>query len=76
MDFDCYTVVLLVTPAEPPQLSEEETDRLQDAHLSHIADLHERIAALQAMQRSLQALVGCCQGDERPDCPILDDLAG
>ncbi|GAB2739985.1 Cu(I)-responsive transcriptional regulator [Melaminivora jejuensis] len=42
----------------------------------HIADLHERIAALQAMQRSLQALVGCCQGDERPDCPILDDLAG
>lgn len=42
----------------------------------HIADLHERIAALQAMQRSLQALVGCCQGDERPDCPILDNLAG
>ena len=42
----------------------------------HIADPHERIAALQAMQRSLQALVGCCQGDERPDCPILDDLAG
>ena len=41
----------------------------------HIADLHERIADLQAMQRSLQALVGCCQGDERPDCPILDDLA-
>lgn len=42
----------------------------------HIANLGERIAALQAMQRSLQALVGCCHGDERPDCPILDDLAG
>ncbi|QIL45324.1 Cu(I)-responsive transcriptional regulator [Acidovorax sp. HDW3] len=42
----------------------------------HIASLAERIAALQAMQRSLQALVGCCHGDERPDCPILDDLAG
>ena len=41
----------------------------------HIDDLAERIAAMQAMQRSLQALVGCCQGDERPDCPILDDLA-
>ena len=42
----------------------------------HIASLNQRIAAMQAMQRSLQALVGCCHGDERPDCPILDDLAG
>ena len=42
----------------------------------HIANLSERIAAMQAMQRSLQALVGCCHGDGRPDCPILDDLAG
>ena len=36
----------------------------------------KRIAAMQAMQRSLQTLVSCCHGDERPDCPILDDLAG
>lgn len=43
---------------------------------THIAQLNERIAALQAMQRSLQALVSCCRGDERPDCPILDDLGG
>ena len=42
----------------------------------HIDELSSRIAALQAMQRSLQMLVGCCQGDGRPDCPILDDLAG
>ena len=42
----------------------------------HIDNLAERIAAMQAMQRSLQTLVGCCHGDERPDCPILDDLAG
>ena len=41
----------------------------------HIQSLSERIAAMQAMQRSLQTLVGCCHGDERPDCPILDDLA-
>ncbi|KQR61869.1 Cu(I)-responsive transcriptional regulator [Acidovorax sp. Leaf160] len=43
---------------------------------AHIDDLGQRIAAMQAMQRSLQALVGCCQGDGRPECPILDDLAG
>ena len=41
----------------------------------HIDNLNERIAAMQAMQRSLQNLVGCCHGDARPDCPILDDLA-
>ncbi len=41
----------------------------------HIQSLSERIAAMQAMQRSLQTLVGCCHGDERPDCPILDDLS-
>jgi MerR family copper efflux transcriptional regulator len=27
------------------------------------------------MQRTLQTLVSCCQGNDRPDCPILDDLA-
>lgn len=43
---------------------------------AHIDDLSQRIAAMQAMQRSLQTLVSCCKGNERPDCPILDDLAG
>jgi len=32
-------------------------------------------ADMQAMQRTLQTLVPCCQGNDRPDCPILDDLA-
>jgi MerR family transcriptional regulator, copper efflux regulator len=42
----------------------------------HAKDLGERIEAMQAMQRSLAQLMSCCHGDERPDCPILDDLAG
>ena len=41
----------------------------------HIDDLSDRIAQMQAMQRSLQTLVSCCKGNDRPDCPILDDLA-
>ncbi len=41
----------------------------------HVEDLSERIAQMQAMQRSLQTLVSCCQGNDRPECPILDDLA-
>lgn len=42
----------------------------------HVDELNQRIAAMQAMQRSLSTLLGCCHGDDRPDCPILDDLAG
>jgi MerR family copper efflux transcriptional regulator len=42
----------------------------------HVDDLSTRIAAMQAMQRSLQDLLQHCHGDARPDCPILDDLAG
>lgn len=41
----------------------------------HLDDLTARIAALQGMQRTLQTLLQHCHGDERPDCPILDDLA-
>ena len=41
----------------------------------HVQDLSDRIAAMQAMQRTLQDLLQHCHGDERPDCPILDDLA-
>ena len=42
----------------------------------HADDLAQRIEAMQAMQRTLQHLIHCCHGDDRPDCPILDDLAG
>ena len=42
----------------------------------HADELGERIAAMQAMQRTLKHLIHCCAGDDRPDCPILDDLAG
>lgn len=42
----------------------------------HAHELAQRISAMQAMQRTLDGLIYCCQGDERPDCPILDDLSG
>jgi MerR family copper efflux transcriptional regulator len=42
----------------------------------HADDLGQRIAAMQAMQHTLTHLVHCCQGNDRPECPILDDLAG
>jgi Cu(I)-responsive transcriptional regulator len=42
----------------------------------HVADLAQRIEAMQAMQRTLASLLDHCHGDERAECPILDDLAG
>ena len=42
----------------------------------HIEDLDRRIAEMQAMRRTLADLAKHCHGDARPDCPILDDLAG
>ena len=41
----------------------------------HADDLAQRIQAMQEMQRTLQHLIHCCHGDERPDCPILEELA-
>lgn len=40
----------------------------------HIADLEQRMQALRQMADTLQTLIGCCAGDERPDCPILEGL--
>ncbi|MBE2263516.1 MAG: Cu(I)-responsive transcriptional regulator [Burkholderiaceae bacterium] len=42
----------------------------------HVEELAARIESMQAMQRTLQNLLQHCHGDGRPDCPILDDLAG
>ena len=38
---------------------------------AHIEELDEKLSELQAMKVTLEHLVHCCQGDERPDCPII-----
>ncbi|PXA99373.1 Cu(I)-responsive transcriptional regulator [Nostoc sp. 3335mG] len=49
---------------------------VRDIASDHIAALETKIAELQSMVGTLKHLVHCCHGDSRPDCPILDDLAG
>ena len=41
----------------------------------HLAALDAKMAEMQAMRKTLAHLVHCCSGDDRPDCPILDELA-
>ncbi|MEO6745276.1 MAG: Cu(I)-responsive transcriptional regulator [Caldimonas sp.] len=42
---------------------------------AHIQELDEKLRELQAMKATLEHLVHCCHGDDRPDCPIIDNLA-
>jgi Cu(I)-responsive transcriptional regulator len=44
--------------------------------LVRIDDIDRKLAELRSMRRALQHLADRCHGDDRPDCPILDDLAG
>ncbi|MEO0567732.1 MAG: Cu(I)-responsive transcriptional regulator [Pseudomonadota bacterium] len=41
----------------------------------HLERINEKIAEFEEMQATLQHLVQSCAGDDRPDCPILRDLA-
>lgn len=43
---------------------------------AHIAELDRKARELLAMKATLEHLVHCCHGDDRPDCPILASLAG
>jgi MerR family transcriptional regulator, copper efflux regulator len=49
-----------------------EVRRIAEAH---VGELVARIADMQAMAKTLRELVHKCHGDDRPDCPILDELA-
>lgn len=43
--------------------------------LARVEELKRKERTLREMRRTLEHLAGACHGDERPDCPILEDLA-
>lgn len=51
------------------------SSKVKTLALAHVAELDERIRDLGAMKRTLEHLANHCHGDERPECPILDELA-
>ena len=42
---------------------------------AHIAELEQKAQEILAMKSTLEQLVHCCRGDDRPACPILENLA-
>lgn len=43
---------------------------------AHLDEIDRKIRELKGMRQTLAHLVHACHGDARPDCPILNDLAG
>lgn len=66
---DCRTLLSLY---EDRSRASADVKRLAEEHLGRI---ESKIEELQTMLRTLTHLVDSCHGDDRPDCPILDDLA-
>ncbi|WP_298852329.1 Cu(I)-responsive transcriptional regulator [uncultured Ruegeria sp.] len=67
---DCRTLLALY---------EDETRASADVKRvarDHLAQIETKIADLKAMRDTLSHLVDACAGDDRPDCPILQDLGG
>lgn len=66
---DCRSLLALYeneerASAEVKQIAQEHLDRID-----------KKIAELMEMRATLAHLVDACAGDNRPDCPILKDLA-
>ncbi len=66
---DCRTLMALY---EDETRASADVKQLAQEHLRQIED---KIAQLRSMQATLNELVQACAGDNRPDCPILRDLA-
>jgi MerR family copper efflux transcriptional regulator len=72
LGFSLEEVARLLTLWQDRQRASADVKAL--AH-QHIEDLNRRIEELSGLRDTLQHLVSNCQGDDRPDCPILKDLA-
>lgn len=72
LGFSLEEVARLLTLWQDRQRASADVKALAN---EHIADLNRRIDELVRLRDTLNELVAHCQGDDRPDCPILKDLA-
>lgn len=49
---------------------------VKEIALKKVKEIDQRIADMQGLRNTLARLAHTCHGDDRPDCPIIDDLAG
>lgn len=51
------------------------SSKVKELANTHIDALNQKIQSLMSVKAELQKLVHCCHGDDRPECPILEQLA-
>lgn len=71
MGFSLEEVSRLLTLWQDRQRASADVKALAGAHIDA---LDRKIAELMGLRDTLKNLVDSCQGDDRPDCPILRDL--
>jgi len=65
---DCRALLMLY---KDDQRASADVKRIANEHLKHI---ERKISDLEAMRKTLSHLINECHGDQRPDCPILDNF--
>ncbi len=73
LGFSVKDVARLLALWQDRRRASAEVRRLAE---EHVGEIDRKLAELKGMRRTLTHLIERCHGDHRPDCPILDDLAG
>lgn len=55
---------------------ERASHDVREIAITNVRAIEEKIAELQSMKATLNRLIKACHGDDRPDCPILEEIAG
>jgi Cu(I)-responsive transcriptional regulator len=66
---DCRTLLALYRDRDRSSADVKQVAR------SHLDCIDRKIEGLTEMRKTLAHLIDACAGDDRPDCPILADLA-
>jgi Cu(I)-responsive transcriptional regulator len=72
LGFSLKDVAALLELYRDRDRASQEVKRLA---LRHVAELDAKIDQMMAMRKALAELADRCHGDDRPECPILDQLA-
>ncbi|MCP1661203.1 Cu(I)-responsive transcriptional regulator [Neisseria perflava] len=72
VDFSLAQIQTLLQLKNNPHRTSAEVKALT---AEHIAALQEKIRRLQKMADTLQQWHDCCQGNDSPDCPIIESLS-
>ena len=67
---DCRNLLSLY---QDKKRASADVKRLAEARIN---DIDMKISELQSLKSTLTSLTEACQGNDRPECPIINDLAG